>query len=457
MSNSLAKNLLSDETEEISPLLLKLFHHPCAPKWNHVAKDRLSAFEFQKLESFESQLASYLAQGRDSRAIVRWLSSRWQLSPFLFKQLYKSGFNGRNWAVIPTMSRSDVVRSLIDIIPNDAPLELLRSYRTAGTTGHPVIVPHCPYSIATYQAFLKQALIACGIKVEFSSEKVACFLIGSQRRTVTYATSLSYLDNSGFAKINLDPAQWSRNFDCEMYLSEFNPSFLTGDPLSFARLLELDVNITPQALITTAVALSQGLREALELRFKCPVIDWYSLTETGPIACKFPGDTAYTVIAPDIYLECLDQNNQQVAEGEIGEIVITGGRNPFLPLLRYRTGDFGRLVYSATGRLQIADLEGRQPVTFFDRQRRSINSVDIAGCLRPFPILQYEVVQHKDFTIDVVLRTTKSPEVWLERLRQRLADLFDCQDLITLKIDQTLGDRGSGQKVVPYKSELFAE
>jgi hypothetical protein len=52
MSNSLAKNLLSDETEEISPLLLKLFHHPCAPKWNHVAKDRLSAFEFQKLRVF---------------------------------------------------------------------------------------------------------------------------------------------------------------------------------------------------------------------------------------------------------------------------------------------------------------------------------------------------------------------------------------------------------------------
>ena len=51
-----------------------------------------------------------------------------------------------------------------------------------------------------------------------------------------------------------------------------------------------------------------------------------------------------------------------------GEIAVTGGRNPFVPLLRYRTGDWGRLDYGRCpcgDRMpRLLDLEGRPPVVF---------------------------------------------------------------------------------------------
>jgi len=56
------------------------------------------------------------------------------------------------------------------------------------------------------------------------------------------------------------------------------------------------------------------------------------------------------------------------AAGERGEITVSGGRNPFFPLLRYRTGDFGRVDAGACAcgdpMPRPFEGEGRTPVPF---------------------------------------------------------------------------------------------
>ena len=78
---------------------------------------------------------------------------------------------------------------------------------------------------------------------------------------------------------------------------------------------------------------------------------------------------------------------------------MTGGRNPFLPLLRYRTGDWGRLddAPCACGdpMPRIVALEGRAPVLFRSAAGGSVNPVDVSGVLRAHPIVQHELVQQR--------------------------------------------------------------
>ncbi len=63
------------------------------------------------------------------------------------------------------------------------------------------------------------------------------------------------------------------------------------------------------------------------------------------------------------YVEVLDQDGEQVAEGEKGELVLTSLTKEALPIIRYRTGDITRLLESecSCGRttVRISRLLGR--------------------------------------------------------------------------------------------------
>lgn len=52
-----------------------------------------------------------------------------------------------------------------------------------------------------------------------------------------------------------------------------------------------------------------------------------------------------------------------MADGERGEVTLTGGFNFMWPLLRYRTNDYARRIWR-DGLLVLVDLEGRAPVLF---------------------------------------------------------------------------------------------
>ena len=97
--------------------------------------------------------------------------------------------------------------------------------------------------------------------------------------------------------------------------------------------------------MSTSLALDPSLRQALAARFGCPVVDWYSTVETGPIAFACPSGTGLHLLPHDLHVEVLHPDGSSCAAGERGEIAVTGGRNPYLPLFRYRTGDFGSLRF----------------------------------------------------------------------------------------------------------------
>jgi phenylacetate-CoA ligase len=168
---------------------------------------------------------------------------------------------------------------------------------------------------------------------------VGLVLIGHQPVCFTYVSVTPAMDESGFAKINLHPADWRDPDDRARYLDALRPEVIAGDPISFAELLRLPVQARPRAMLCTSMALAPALRGALEERFGCPVLDLYSMNEAGPVAVLDERAGGHVLLQPRMFVEVLDADGQPAPAGERGEVTLTGGFNFCLPLLRYRTGD----------------------------------------------------------------------------------------------------------------------
>lgn len=97
--------------------------------------------------------------------------------------------------------------------------------------------------------------------------------------------------------------------------------------------------VQPRAIITTSEVLSPDDRAIINKSFRSPVFDEYGCGELGTIAHECPAGKLHTS-DENMIVEILD-GDRPCRPGEKGEIVVTELNNLALPLVRYRTGDFG--------------------------------------------------------------------------------------------------------------------
>ena len=103
------------------------------------------------------------------------------------------------------------------------------------------------------------------------------------------------------------------------------------------------------------------------------------MNEAGPIGVFEEAGGGHVLLQPRMLVEVLDDQGEPVAPGARGELTLTGGFNFCLPLLRYRTGDFGSLADTPAGPA-ILGLEGRRPVRFL-RCRARGSTISISAML----------------------------------------------------------------------------
>jgi phenylacetate-CoA ligase len=353
------------------------------------------------------------------------------------------------------MSRSDIALKLETIVPLDAELTRLIVYDTSGVTGHAIIVPHHPRAMAQYHPMLEYVMEQYGIKLPFSSDITACINVGCQVNTVTFGNVFSVWNQAGFAKVNLHERVWSRE-KAQQFFSDTAPLFLTGDPLGFAQMAAWGIEARPAAMISTAVALLPALKSSLEERYHCPVIDLYSSTETGPVAFTNPAGKGMVIFAPDLYVEIVDEDGWPVAEGESGEICVTGGRNPYLPLLRYRTGDYGRIDRRGSELPLLHDLQAREPVSFIADDGTVISMIDVSRIIREWPLVQHEFIQNADCSCDLRIQPLAGYPIDRECIKEKLIELFGQSTRISVALDERLGDNRQGGKVIPFSCQITA-
>lgn len=373
-------------------MLDRLRCHPHGPAFNHECGDRLDAEALARVRRFAADLRTAdrrVEWGRTPEWVVEFARTALRRVPF-----YRAygGWPGA-FTELPTTTRADLAREPWSFVPDGEPLDQLIVYDTSGTTGHRIVLPSHPETAAKYVPLLEAALATRGVRLEGGPDRVAMIQVCAQKRTWTFGNIVSYLDGAGFAKVNLDPDDWRDPDDRVRYLDDCSPEVYTGDPLAFQELARLPLRTRPKALLSSATALLPGLRRELEARFGCPVLDIYSMKESGPIAVDAEGGHAQ--IPHDLYVEVLDPEGRPCAPGERGEITLTGGRNPYLPLLRYRTGDWAGLNLDRPAPLLVG-IEGRPPVVFTAADGSPINNVDVTWALRDLPLTRFRLHQHAD-------------------------------------------------------------
>jgi len=99
------------------------------------------------------------------------------------------------------------------------------------------------------------------------------------------------------------------------------------------------------ALLSTDYVPQAVVRELRKL-WSCDVFEHYGMSEMGlggGVDCK--AHAGYHLREGDLYFEIIDPETGEILpEGERGEIVVTTLTRRGMPLIRYRTGDFSRLL-----------------------------------------------------------------------------------------------------------------
>ena len=390
--------LLSDAG---AALLRALREHPSAPPFNAACGDRLDHQGLAVVAAYDA-----LVQQAPPRwapdGLPDWLPT-WLARTLPRIRAARGWPTGLTLAQLPSSDRADLTHDITAHVPEDLPLDRLVVHQTFGSTGHRLTLPWTPEACAMYLPLLRRALALVDVPLPPLPGRVGVLLACWQARTVVVASVASALGEAGFLKLNLHPQSWRQPGDCVDYLQWANPWLITGDPLSFHELLRLAPKIRPAALVSSSMALSPALARDLRDGFGCPVVDLYSLNETGPIAARDAcAEGPWTLLQPQLYVEVLGEDDQPLSPGHWGELTVTGGFDPYLPLLRYRTGDQARLQWR--GQLPgIAALQGRAPVLFRDHAGQLVNNIDISVALKPLPLRRFSLRQYADDRLELAL------------------------------------------------------
>lgn len=396
-----------------------LEHRPDAPSWIHRTGHRLTPAEQAAARtqlSTDNWLDAHLAHARNLMFYRGHPGPLDRLDDF------------------PLISRHDLEDDIAAFVPREADLSRVLHGTSSGSTGAALVVPDDPDELARGFHWLRGLV---GAHWQPDSARLAVAQVVYQRQAFTYPSIVPGFGEATMARLNLHPDVWPRE-KRDSFLRNTNPQLISGHPTSLEQLLDpvLVAVLRPLALVSGAMALSRPLRQALTAAYDCPVLDIYGLHETRPIGVSHDGGP-FVVAQRRVRVEVLGHNGQPVRPGDIGEIVVTCGENAFLPLVRYRTGDTGRLV-TIDGRPAIADLEGREATVFAAADGSAVPCVELTQLLQAAGVRGWSVEQSVDGTVAATLAGGDN-----ERAAAGLEALLGRP--VSLTVVRTLAELGEGK------------
>ena len=100
------------------------------------------------------------------------------------------------------------------------------------------------------------------------------------------------------------------------------------------------LRIRPRAISSAGEILTDEAASAIEKAFGTRPIDMYASSESACLALQMPGRRGLSLMEDEHILELLDDDEESIAPGEVGQVVMTSLYNRVIPLVRYRMGDY---------------------------------------------------------------------------------------------------------------------
>jgi phenylacetate-coenzyme A ligase PaaK-like adenylate-forming protein len=216
-------------------------------------------------------------------------------------------------------------------------------------------------------------------------------------------------------------------------LSQINGSVLTVMPsvaqliCSRIRAVGSRCSIRPSLMLLSGEMLDPTNRVQFEYFFQCPVTSLYTMAEAGIIAAENKSGEEYLVQEFSAVMEIVDENGNRLPDGCKGEIVVTPLNNFAMPLIRYKTGDYGYWLDQNSSPPSFRLVEGRHPRHLVTSSGSTINIVRFAKLLASMEFSRYRLEQEHNDNISLSYYAEKGP---LER---------ESLDLVSAIIRQEIG------------------
>lgn len=438
--------------------LQALRDHPHAPDWVHVCGDRVVPADVPALDARASAAADRTWEARGET----WTRPGWvdelvhrvsTTVPHYRSLARRDGRPPRSLDDVVPVSRDDLGRGVAAFVPVDVPLDRVLEGSSSGSTGAALVVPLHPLSTAAEVVYLTDLATQAGVTWEPEPGRVCLLNVVDQRTAFTYASALTTKGGAPMARVNVHPDGWRAPGDREAFFADADAQVLSGNPSSLLALADLDVDLHPLLVVSGAAHLAPGARHRLEQRWGAPVVDVYGTREAGLLAADLTGvrtgdgrtpdsttrdgttgvsttgdsttrnsttgdsttggsGTRHTVLPRRVHVEILDDAGSPVPDGERGDVVVTVDDNPYLPLLRYRTGDTAALVRErrddGSWATVLVGLEGRAAVRFQTADGRWVPSVDTTQLLQAYGLAAWHLHQAADGAVHLTALPARS-------------------------------------------------
>ena len=193
-------------------------------------------------------------------------------------------------------------------------------------------------------------------------------------------------------------------------IRKFKPKGIRGYASSLYVLAQQASGIKLDFAISSSEVLFDRYRKLIEEKFECDVYDNYSSREFM-VASECKEHPGYHVAAENVMVEFV-RDNEHVAPGERGEILITDLTKYGMPLIRYETGDLGRpsdeTCPCGRGLPLIKCIEGRVTDIISTPKGKFISSPAVTLLFKNLEVNQFQIVQKTKEKL--VIKIVKGPK-----------------------------------------------
>lgn len=226
-------------------------------------------------------------------------------------------------------------------------------------------------------------------------------------------------------------------------LADFRPEFINGKPSHLRRIARIcgtDLKISPKALLVTGeVVTDTGLKE-IRRGFGAKVLQHYGSSGFGGLASDCVHESGLHAMEDYKVCEVLKEE-EPVAEGEVGELVVTFLYRDVVPAVRFRTGDYVRLgpmerceCGSSTRRFKA--VVGREDDCIIGRSGTKFLGLDVAEHIESaFDLRDFQLIQNTLDGFTLLLRSgDMKRDDAISRVAQYLTELIGMNVVVDARL-----------------------
>jgi phenylacetate-CoA ligase len=224
--------------------------------------------------------------------------------------------------------------------------DVVRLHASSGTTGKPIVVAYTQEDVDVWTSVLGRALAGCGL------HRGDIIQIAYGYGLFTGGLGAHYgAEGLGATVVPASGGHADRQI---MLMKDFGVTAMCCTPTYFLHLIDcaaelgVDMKALPlRAGVFGAEPWTDAMRQHIEKMSSIEAFDIYGLSEIiGPgVGCECRRHQGLHIFEDHFYPEVVDpETGATLAEGELGELVLTTLSKQAMPMIRYRTHDITRIL-----------------------------------------------------------------------------------------------------------------